>query len=73
VPPRAGGRRGREKRGRSRLVGVLTALMALALVIVAVVVLTAPSPTKVVLRKVVYSDVQHTTAALKQLISENTK
>jgi len=42
-------------------------------VIVAIVVLTAPSPTRVVLRNVVYSDIQHASSALKQLISENTK
>ncbi len=52
---------------------VLLGLMALALVVVAIVVLTAPSPTKVVLRNVVYSDVQQTASALKQLIAENTK
>ena len=48
-------------------------LMALALAIVAIVVLTAPAPTKVELRNVVYDDVQQTASALKQLISENTK
>ena len=32
-----------------------------------------PHPTKVVLRNVVYSDVQHTAAALQQLVSENTQ
>jgi serine/threonine protein kinase len=60
-------------RGRGRLVGVLLALLAVVLVIVAVVVLTAPAPTQVVLRRVVYSDVQHASSALRQLISENTK
>jgi hypothetical protein len=69
-PPRA---RPKRSSGRGRLVGVLLGLMALALVIVAIVVLTAPSPTKVVLRNVVYSDVQQTASALKQLIAENTK
>jgi hypothetical protein len=38
-----------------------------------VVVLTAPSPAKVVLRNVVYSDVQKASTALKQLVSENTQ
>jgi multisubunit Na+/H+ antiporter MnhG subunit len=54
-------------------VGVLLALLALVLVIVAVVVLTAPASTQVVLRRVVYSDVQQASSALKQLIAENTK
>ena len=52
---------------------MLLALIAVALVVVAIVVLTAPSPTQVVLRNVVYSDVQQASSALKQLISENTK
>ena len=43
------------------------------LAIVAVVLITAPAPTKVMLRNVVYSDVQQTSSALKQLVSENTK
>ncbi len=60
-------------RRKSRLMGVLVALMALALVIVAVVLITAPTPSKVVLRNVVYSDVQEATQALKQLVSENTQ
>ena len=37
------------------------------------VLITAPAPTKVVLRNVVYSDVQQASSALKQLVSENTK
>ena len=41
--------------------------------IIAVVVLTAPSQTKVVLRNVVYSDVQQASSALRQLVSENTQ
>ncbi len=45
----------------------------LAVAIVAAVILTAPSSTKVVLRNVVYSDVQHTAAALQKLVSENTQ
>ncbi|MEA2209760.1 MAG: eukaryotic-like serine/threonine-protein kinase [Solirubrobacteraceae bacterium] len=66
-PPQAARRR------RSRLVPVLLALLALAVVIVVIVVATAPAPTKVVLRNVVYSDVQQASSALKQLVSENTK
>jgi beta-lactam-binding protein with PASTA domain len=51
----------------------LLVLLALALAIVAAVVLTAPAPTKVVLRNVVYSDVQQASSALKQLVSQNTQ
>ncbi len=58
---------------RSRLLLALLALMALALVIVAVVLITAPEESKVVLRNVVYSDVQQASQALKQLVSENTQ
>jgi hypothetical protein len=47
--------------------------MALALAIVAIVLITAPGPSKVVLRNVVQSDVQQATQALKQLVSENTQ
>jgi serine/threonine-protein kinase len=65
--PRRSSRRGR------RLLPTLLALLALALVVVAVVLLTAPAETKVVLRNVVYSDVQQASSALKQLVQENTK
>jgi len=37
-------------------------------VIVAAVLITAPAPTKVMLRNVVYSDVQQASSALKQLV-----
>jgi eukaryotic-like serine/threonine-protein kinase len=63
----------RTRRGRGRLIGILLALFALALVVVAIVLITTPAQTKVVLRNVVYSDVQQATAALRQLVSENTK
>ena len=56
-----------------RLLMALFALLALAVGIVVVVVATAPPPTKVVLRNVVYTDVQQASSALKQLVSENTK
>jgi hypothetical protein len=52
---------------------LLLALLALALVVIAVVIATAPASTRVVLRNVVYEDLSHSTAALKQLVSENTK
>src|SRR5438477_643518 len=48
-------------------------MLALAAVIGAVVLATASGPTRVVLRNVVYSDVQRTASALKALVSENTK
>jgi len=61
------------RRRSSRLLVSVLALLALALAIVAVVVLTASAPTKVMLRNVVYSDVQRASSALKQLVSENTQ
>jgi len=51
----------------------LLGLLALVLAIIAVVLITAPAPTRVVLRNVVYSDVEHTASALQQLVSENTR
>lgn len=69
TPPR----RGRAARGARRLVMTLLVLLALAAVIGAVVLVTAPGATRVVLRNVVYSDVQRTASALKTLVSENTK
>ncbi|HEX3520205.1 MAG TPA: protein kinase [Solirubrobacteraceae bacterium] len=61
------------RRRTGRLVMTLLALMALALVVVAVVLITAPAQSKVVLRNVVYEDVQRSSQALKQLVSENTQ
>ena len=61
------------RRRRGRLLAALLTLLALVVAIVVIVVVTAPAPTKVVLRNVVYSDVQQATSALKQLVSENTK
>jgi hypothetical protein len=51
----------------------LLGLLALVGVIAAIVAITAPAPTRVVLRNVVYNDVEQTSVALKQLVSENTK
>jgi hypothetical protein len=48
-------------------------VLALVVAIVVAIVLTAPAPTRVVLRNVVYSDLQRTASALKQLVAENTK
>ncbi len=61
------------RRRSGRLALALLGLLALAAAVIAVVVLTAPSPAKVVLRNVVYSDVQKASTALKQLVSENTQ
>jgi eukaryotic-like serine/threonine-protein kinase len=63
----------RSNRGTRRLFGVLFALVALAVIIAATVVITAPSPTKIVLRNVVYSDVNQAASSLKELVGENTK
>jgi hypothetical protein len=67
APPRGGTRRGR------RLLGALLALLVLGAVIAAVVVATAPAPTKITLRRVVYSDVERAAESLQRLVSENTK
>jgi eukaryotic-like serine/threonine-protein kinase len=64
---------GPANRGRRRLALALLSLLALAGVIAAIVAITAPAPTRVVLRDVVYSDVEQASLALKQLVSENTK
>jgi eukaryotic-like serine/threonine-protein kinase len=60
-------------RGPRRLALALLGLLALGGVIAAIVALTAPVPTRVVLRNVVYNDVEQASLALKQLVSENTK
>jgi serine/threonine-protein kinase len=65
-------RRARRSSGR-RLLLALLGLFTLALAVIAVVLITAPSPTRVTLRNVVYHDVQQASSALKQLVSENTK
>ncbi len=72
APAAAARRRGGRSRG-SRLLLVLLALLVLAVAIVAAVLITAPAPTKVTLRYVVFSDVQQASSALKQLVLENTK
>jgi eukaryotic-like serine/threonine-protein kinase len=62
------------ERSRGRWLFVtLFALGLLAVAIVAVVVTSAPAPTRVTLRNVVYSDVEQTSAALQELVRENTK
>jgi serine/threonine protein kinase len=69
APPRRGG----FARGARRLMLTALVLLALAAVIGAIVLVTAPGATRVVLRNVVYTDVQRTASALKALVSENTK
>jgi serine/threonine protein kinase len=59
--------------GASRLGIWLLALLALGGVIAAIVVLSAPAPTKITLRNVVYNDAQESAQALKQLVEDNTK
>ena len=61
------------RRSRGRLLFALLALLALAGAIAAVAIVTVPTTTKVFLRNVVYTDVQQTSSALKQIVSENTK
>jgi serine/threonine-protein kinase len=58
---------------RTRLTTALLSLLALGGLIAAIVILTAPAPTRITLRNVVYNDAQETAEALKQLVSENTK
>ncbi len=60
------------RRGR-RVLAALLGLLVIAVIVIAVVLSTAPAPTRVVLRNVVYEDVHQASAALKQLISENTQ
>jgi serine/threonine-protein kinase len=60
-------------RGSRRLALALLGLLALGGVIAAIVAITAPAPTRVMLRNVVYNDIEQTSVALKQLVSENTK
>ncbi len=64
---------GSKNRGPRRLALALLSLLALGGVIAAIVAITAPAPTRVVLRNVVYNDVEQASVALKQLVSENTK
>jgi serine/threonine-protein kinase len=66
-------RRGARRSSSRRLMPAALVLLVLALAIVAVVLITAPAETKVTLRNVVYHDVQQTSSALSQLVSENTK
>ncbi len=60
--------------GAGRRLGLaILALLALGGVIALIVAATAPGPTRVVLRNVVYSDVERASQELGQLVKENTK
>jgi serine/threonine protein kinase len=59
--------------GTRRLLMAVLVLLALGGVIAAIVVLSAPAPTKITLQKVVYEDAQESAEALKQLVHENTQ
>jgi serine/threonine-protein kinase len=72
APPARQSRR-RERRRGGRVVIALVALMAAALAVIAIVLLTAPSETKVQLRNVVYKDVSRASEELASLVTENTK
>jgi serine/threonine-protein kinase len=61
------------RHGGNRLLLALLGILAIGAAIVAIVLVSAPSQTRVTLRNVVYSDVQQAASALKQLVSENTK
>ena len=63
----------RRGRRRGRLLPAILVLLSIAVVSVAVIIATAPAPTKVMIRKVVSSNVQQMAVELKQLVSENTK
>lgn len=71
-PPLAAQPRRRRSAG-ARLAMMLLGLLALAGAIALIVAATAPAPTKVTLRRVVYNDLQKSSEALTQLVSENTK
>jgi serine/threonine-protein kinase len=62
----------RRSAGR-RLATTVIALLALGGAIAAIVVLSAPAPTKITLRNVVYNDAQKSAEALEQLVEWNTK
>jgi serine/threonine-protein kinase len=56
-----------------RFAALVLIVLALGGVVAAVVLATAPAPTRVVLTRVVYEDVQKSSEALNQLLSANTK
>jgi len=73
APVQAAAAPARRRSGARRLMIGLLALLALAGAIAVIVVLSAPAPTKITLRNVVYNDAQESAEALKQLVNENMK
>jgi serine/threonine protein kinase len=71
--PVAAARSSSRRSGTRRLFTAALILLALGGVIAAIVVLTAPGPTKITLQKVVYEDAQESAEALKQLVQNNTQ
>ncbi|MGC2375478.1 MAG: hypothetical protein WA484_16555, partial [Solirubrobacteraceae bacterium] len=63
----------RRNSGSRRLATLIVALLALGGLIAAIVVLSAPAPTKITLRNVVYEDAKESAEALRQLVEQNTK
>jgi eukaryotic-like serine/threonine-protein kinase len=57
----------------SRFAIALLALLSLAGLIAAIVILSAPAPTKITLRNVVYEDARESSEALRQLVEQNTR
>jgi eukaryotic-like serine/threonine-protein kinase len=72
-PPPAAVSSRRRRSPAGRLALALIAALALIGLIALIVVATTPAPTKIKLTKVVYTDVQQSSEALSQLVSENTK
>jgi eukaryotic-like serine/threonine-protein kinase len=70
APPASAAAPARRRKGG--LLALLLAALALGLVIAAVVIIATPATTQIKLRKVVYNDIGQTSAALQQLVSENT-
>jgi serine/threonine-protein kinase len=62
----------RRETARGRLLAASLALLVLVALIVAVVLVSTPQKTRIVLRPVVYHEVQESSSALRQLVSDNT-
>ncbi|HEX3693410.1 MAG TPA: protein kinase [Solirubrobacteraceae bacterium] len=63
----------RRRTGARRLTAAIVALLALIGVIALIVAISSPGPTKREYRQVIYTDVQESAEALKQLVEENSK
>jgi eukaryotic-like serine/threonine-protein kinase len=73
APPVVASTTPRRRSGARRLMTLLIALLTLGAVIAAIVVLSAPEPTTIKLRSVVYEHAKESAEALKQLVEQNTK